>query len=401
MLTMLPQFTMANFIHKVPRVLVAISTIYKARRDKLQGVLKYAQLNGPWDVQVLANHPYITRFASFKNWSPDGIIRDGTNPLPFHYPKISDIPIVLLDTASDSAKGHSCVNNDPRQISGSVAEYYLRHGFKHFAFVGAVPEATWSRDRAKAFVERLAQSGHQCTLYRPRHANDWGLEQQHMSAWLLSLPKPCGLMAAMDIRGKQVLDTCLSVGIRVPEDIAVIGVDNDDAICENTTPTLSSVLPDFERCGYLAAELLDRLMRNKKKSSTMIIYPVKRIVHRLSSQDLKNSNRLAVSAIEFIRLNACAGITVTDVVRHLNVSRRLAEVRFREARGHSILSEIQHHRLDRVCTLLRETSLPIGEIGERCGYATETYLKTLFKKRFGVTMRDYRRSQTRFKLPVP
>jgi AraC-like DNA-binding protein len=95
--------------------------------------------------------------------------------------------------------------------------------------------------------------------------------------------------------------------------------------------------------------------------------------------------------VEFIRLNACAGITVMDVARHLNVSRRLAELRFREAQGHSLLDEIQHHRLERVCALLRETNLPIGEIGRRCGYQTETYLKVLFKTRFNVTMREYRK----------
>jgi LacI family transcriptional regulator len=123
-----------------------------------------------------------------------------------------------------------------------------------------------------------------------------------------------------------------------------------------------------------------------------LTYGVQRIVHRLSSQDMKQSSRLAVSAMEFIRLNACEGITVMDVVRHLNVSRRFAELRFRETRGHSILDEIQRHRLERVRSLLRETTLPIGEIGERCGYPTETYLKTLFKKRFGMTMRAYRKA---------
>jgi LacI family transcriptional regulator len=234
-------------------------------------------------------------------------------------------------------------------------------------------------------------AGFPCALYKPQHADDWGLEQEYMRAWLTALTKPCGLMAAMDIRGKQVLDTCALAGIRVPEEISVVGVDNDETICENTTPTLSSVLPDFEGAGYMAAELLDRLMRSSKRQAVRLTYDVKRIVHRLSSQDMKQSSRLAVSAMEFIRLNACAGITVTDVVRYLNVSRRFAELRFREARGHSILDEIQSHRLDRVRALLRETDLPIGEIGERCGYLTETYLKTLFKKRFGVTMRDYRK----------
>jgi len=384
---------MSKFLHKVPRVLVAVSTVYKARRDKLQGILKYAQMNGPWDVQMLEDHPYIAKLGSFKHWRPDGIIRDGTNPLTLPSVHTSKIPIVLLDTASAPTQGCSCVNNDPHQISGAVADYYLRQGFKRFAYVGSVPVAVWSKARAEAFVARLAKAGHACALYKPQHANDWGLEQKHMRAWLSALPKPCGLMAAMDIRGKQVLDTCVLAGIRVPEEISVIGVDNDETICENTTPTLSSVFPDFEGSGYMAAELLDRLMRSRKRQTIQLTYDVKRIVHRLSSQDIKQSSRLAVSAMEFIRLNACAGITVMDVARHLKVSRRFAELRFREACDHSILDEIQHHRLERVRTLLHETNLPIGAIGERCGYPTETYLKTLFKKRFDMTMREYRKGR--------
>ncbi len=382
---------MSKFLQKIPHVLVALSTVQKARRDKLQGVLKYAQFNGPWDVQMLEDHPYIAKLGSFKHWRPDGIIRDGTDPLPLPAVRTAGIPTVLLDATPPLPRGRSSVNNDPKQIAETVADYDLQQGFKQFAYVGSVPASAWSQARAGAFADRVGKAGLPCALYVPQHANDWGLEQQHMRAWLTALPKPCALMAALDLRAKQVLDTCALAGIRVPEEISVIGVDNDETICENTTPTLSSVLPDFEGCGYMAAQLLDRLMRSTRHQTVRLTYGVKRIVHRLSSQDMKQSSRLAVSAMEFIRLNACAGITVKDVVRHLNVSRRFAELRFREARGHSILDEIQHHRLERVRALLRETALPIGEIGDRCGYPTETYLKTLFKKRFGITMRDYRK----------
>lgn len=382
---------MAKFLQKIPHVLVALSTIYKARRDKLQGVLRYAQLNGPWDIQILEEHPYIAKLGSFRHWQPDGIICDGMNPLPLPSLPAAEIPTVLVDTDLPPPYGQYCVNNDPSMIAGTVAEYFIRQGFKQFAYVHSIPESSWSLSRGKAFTACVTKKGYACALYEPRHANDWGLEQKYMRAWLKALPKPCGLMTAMDIRGKQVLDTCTLAGIRVPEEISVIGVDNDETICENTTPTLSSVLPDFEGGGYMAAELLDRMMRSVNIKPVHLTYDVKRIVHRLSSQDLKNSSRLTISAMEFIRLNACAGITVMDVVRHLNVSRRFAELRFREARGCSILEEIQQKRLERVRTFLRETLLPISEVGERCGYQTETYLKTLFKKRFGITMREYRK----------
>jgi len=382
---------MSKFLSAIPRVLVVLSTVHKPRRDKLQGILQYARLHGPWDVQTVEAHPYITRVGSLKHWQPAGIIKDGTYPPPFRNPlALRRIPTVLVDTDGRRSQRCCCVDHDSRQTAAGVADYYLRLGLEQFAFVGSVPRCFWSVARAEGFVGRLAQHGHGCTVYQPKHGRDWGLEQEHMRRWLLGLPRPCGIMAAMDLRAKQVLDTCRIAGIRVPDEMVVIGVDNDETICENTTPTLSSALPDFERGGYMAAELLDQLMRNARRKPVRLTYGLNRIVARQSTQRFRVSNPVASAAVEFIRLNACAGITVRDVATHLRVSRRLAELRFREACGRSILEEIRHCRLERVCLLLRETNLPISEIGERCGYETETYLKTLFKASFGMTMRAYR-----------
>jgi LacI family transcriptional regulator len=383
---------MSRFLNAVPRVLIALSTVQKARRDKLQGILKYARLNGPWDVQMVEDHPYIPRLGSFRNWQPDGLIRDGSEPLPLlGIRRARRIHTVLLDTALPPRRTAFCVNHDSRQTGECAADDFMRQGLRHFAYVGSLPQALWSDVRAEAFADRLRQSGHACAVYAPEHADDWGLEQKHMRKCLASLPKPCGVLVALDLRAKQVLDTCRAARIRVPEELSVIGVDNDETVCENTTPKLSSVLPDFEGGGYRAAELLDRLMRRAVRKPVQLSYGVLRIVHRQSSRDVPLLSRMAAEAIRFIQLNACAGIAVSDVSAHLRVSRRLAELRFRESRGHSILEEIQRCRLERVCALLRETDLPIGAVGERCGYPTENHLKALFKARFGATMRAYRK----------
>lgn len=385
---------MPRFLPTIPRVLVVLSTVHKARRDKLQGILKYVRLHGPWDVQTVEAHPHIARLGSFKNWQPDGMIRDGSYPIPFRGLRALKIPTVLLDTNGRRTGRCFCVDHDSRRTAEAVADYYLRQGLEQFAFVGSVPRCFWSTARAEGFASRLAEHGHGCAIYQPKNGMDWGLEQEHMRRWLLSLPRPCGIMAAMDLRAKQVLDTCRLAEIRVPDELMVIGVDNDETICENTLPPLSSALPDFERGGYMAAELLDRLMRKTQRRAVQLAYGLNRIVIRQSTQRFRVPNPVATAVLEFIRLNACAGITVKDVVKHVKVSRRLAELRFREACGHSILDEIRHCRLDRVCVLLRETNLPIGEIGKRCGYENETYLKTLFKRRFGATMRAYRKHPT-------
>lgn len=375
----------------IPRVLIALPTVQKACRDKLKGVLRYAQRHGPWDVQTLEDHPFIARLGTFKNWHPDGLIRGSRDLLPANSADRIGVPTVVFDYGPTVSPYKWSVTHDANLIGTTVADAFFACGLINFGFVGSVPEFYWSQSRATAFAKRVEELGYACAFYRPRYAEDWGIEQHYLRKWLEALPKPCGVMVAVDLRAKQVLDTCLAAGIRVPEAIAVIGVDNDETVCEHTVPTLSSVLPDFEGGGYLAAELLDRLMRDAQTEPIHLSYGVRQVVHRQSSQYVLNTNRLASTAAEYIRLNACKGITVPDVASHLRVSRRLAEVRFRETYGRSLLDEIQRCRLEQVCILLRETRLPIREIGEECGYETENYLKTRFKKIFGMTMREYRK----------
>jgi LacI family transcriptional regulator len=196
----------------------------------------------------------------------------------------------------------------------------------------------------------------------------------------------------MDNRGRQVLDACSWADISVPQDIAVLSVDNDEDLCETTTPPMSSILLDAERASYEAARHLDELMRRATRKRCIITYGPSHVVSRPSTDVSHVSDVVVVHALEFIALNACAGIGVPDVVRHVRTSRRLAELRFRRELGHTILDEIQHVRLGRVCTLLRETNQPIGEIIRACGFDSESHVSTLFRRRFGGTMRDYRKN---------
>jgi LacI family transcriptional regulator len=347
-------------------------------------------LNGPWDIQLLEDRPFIAKLGKLRNWHPAESSPRAYEAVELLSSRTRKIPTVFLDAVSPRAQRHS-VDQEPRIISESVADFYLGQGLTNFAYVDSAPRSHWSATRADAFRARLKQYGYDCVVYEPKYLEDWGLEQKQMLTWLVSLSKPCGVMAALDSQAKQVLDICLTAGIRVPEDIAVIGVDNDETVCENTTPTLSSVLPDFEGGGYLAADMLDRLMRGLRRKPEHLTYGTKRIVHRQSSQYVRVLSELAASAVEFIRVNACAGIAVPDVAKALHVSRSVLEKDFNRTLRHSVLDEIQNRRLERLCLLLRETTFPIGEIGERCGYPTETYLKRLFRKRFGTTMREYRK----------
>jgi len=387
---------MTTFLKTIPRVLVMIApTSQKVLREKTCGIMRYARLHGPWELQFIDDSPFVVKLSTLRNWRPDGIItRLSPGELSSLIKTPRKIPTVYFDAHATLPKRHASVHHDVRRASEAVADFFVGQGLRHFAYVASasVPQPFWSSERGASFAARLRQRGFDCPVYCPRNTEDWGLEQKHLRDWLLARPKPCGLFAAFDPLAKQVLDTCLAAQIRVPEEIAVIGVDDDETICENTAPTLSSVQSDFECGAYLAAELLDKLMRRKLRQPVALTYGFKQIVHRQSSQFVPKMSRLVASALEFIRLNACEGIAVADIARHLKVSRSHIEKQFKKALGRSVLHEIQTRRLERLCVLLRETALPIGEIGERCGYGTEAYLKRLFRKTYGVTMREYRKN---------
>ena len=210
--------------------------------------------------------------------------------------------------------------------------------------------------------------------------------------WLLNIPKPAAVMTAWDTRATQVLNLCQEARIKVPRQIAVLGVDNDELLDESCVPPLTSILPDHEKLGYAAARELERLMsgRAHRGAKPFLIRPVK-VVERESAVASTPTAHILSRALDFIRKNAVKGIKVDDVAKALGISRRLADLRFQQFSGETINEVITRHKLDAVKKLLATTNRPIKVISESCGYTDLAYLKTLFKRRFGCTMRDWRR----------
>ena len=199
----------------------------------------------------------------------------------------------------------------------------------------------------------------------------------------------------MDVRGRQVLDVCLTANIDVPRDISVLGVDNDELICEATTPPLSSIKLDTERMGYESARLLDSLLRRTGRAArraARMFAPI-RVVSRRSTDAVQVKDELVSEALSFIWLNAQSPIGVPDIVRHVGVSRRLLEIRFRQVMKHTLQNELQRTRLKRVRILLAETNLSISAIAEACGFSNESYLGKVFRRAFHTTMSRYRASR--------
>lgn len=395
------------------RVLGVLYAAEKSGRDKLQGVLRYAHEKGDWDLHIFKHYSQEDSLGRLRDdldrqgsRTVDGIVLSNiqdTTLLTYILNRFPIAPVIFLDSNAPAVRTaltrrrHLLVTLDPRAIGQTALDHFVRQGFRHLAYVGTTDVRDWSRDRGAAFARKARAAGFDCQMYERMTGNPSliGNEPERMRAWLAQLPKPAGVLAANDDRAKETMDLCASAGLRVPHDVAVLGVDNDEIVCENTSPRLSSILPDFEGGGYLVAGRLNALMTGMAQAgATGAHYGVKQVVQRASSVYIQPSNPVATAMLEFVRDQACSGIGVMDVARHLRVSRRLAEVRFREAYGCSILEKIQEIRLERVRSLLGEGHLPISEIGARCGYSTENYLKGLFKRRFGMTMRDYRRRVT-------
>ncbi len=394
---------MPKIFTQTPRVVVILETCVQPDREKLDGIFKYVRLYGPWHLHIIQNRVGEQRLAHFAAWRADGVIV-GQSMLDMEEALArARVPLVLIDPlprhlapGSPFAR-FSVVRNDAKQVGAAAADLFLKHGFSNFAYVGEVLDRPWSQGRGQGFAGRLSESGCSCQIYpslTAREKRDWAVEQAKLTRWLAGLPKPVALFAAMDIRARQVLETCLINGIKVPDDVAILGVDNDEQLCLGSFPTLSSIECDMGACGFMAAQLLDEQMRGKRRRKAELSYGVKRTVSRQSTRALQPvQDTLVTRAIEFIRLNACEGIGVPDVVAHLKVSRRLAELRFRHACGRSILDEIQNIRLERVRRLVTETDYPVREITDRSGFQTDDHLRRMFKRAYGMSMRECRREK--------
>ena len=367
-------------------------------RERLAGVYRYAKMAG-WQVCVAEyGRNFESVPAALKFWHPDGLIVEGgyTELANFRRADFRGYPVVFCDArASRMRRPYSGVAHDSSVTAMLAAKELISLGFSDYAFVGNLQPRDWSDHRRNVFAKAVAVAGGRLNVFESSAVQDLDAFRDRLSPWLSALPRPCGLLAANDATADIVLRQLRNRRIKVPEDIAVVGIDNDTLICENTTPTLTSVAPDFERSGYLAAEMLDARMNDRSVKDELRTFTALQVVHRGSTRILKRKDDAIKKALEFIREKAAEGVSPRDVIERIGGSRRQTEYRFRDFVGKSIGEEILAVRLETAKKLLADPSIPIGAVAERCGYSDDSLLRRAFKSATGLSLSEYRKSLTR------
>ena len=326
-------------------------------------------------------------------WKPSGCILEGSGNLIVGSDSCASVPVVHIDpddkTLADPAA--HVVTNDSEQIADLAVAELAKTECSHFAFIGWTHRVGWSRRRERRFCERLKRMGRRFSVMN----DPWTLGNKadfvsRLRPFLGNLPKPCGVFAANDDFAAAILDVCRMDGIGVPGDVFVVGVDDEPAVCDNLRPSLSSVRPDFVGAGRLAARLLVRLMDNPQLKAEKRVYPPIGITTRLSTRCVAARSERVLAALDLIRREACGGLKASDVVKAFGASERQAEIEFKAATGKRITEEITDVRLEHVMELLSRPSQSITPIANFCGWDSAIYLKRLFKRRTGMTMREWR-----------
>ncbi len=384
-------------MREIPKVALLIETARGFGRDFLLGIARYSRLHGPWSFHITPGD-FKQAVPKMKQWGGTGIIARIPDRQVADAILSANVPTIALGLSDEQLRPgnplgeFSDISSDATEVARFAAEHLLDRQLTRFAYVG-VEGGAWSGRREKAFCSFLAERGFHPQVYRqPERPRDrtWEREQELLAQWIRQLPTPIGLFACDDDRGREVLEACSLAGLRVPEEVAVVGVDNDEVFCELADPPLSSVALNAKTAGYRAAALLDGMMQGRIRKPQRILVEALRVVTRRSSDVVAVDDIDIAAALQFIHREKDHGFSVEDVVREVTVSRRNLERRFREAVGRTILEEIQLVRLERAKRLLVETKYPVSKIASMAGFGSAGYFTQFFQKHVGKTPRKYR-----------
>ena len=384
-------------------VVIALRMAGIAGQDKLNGIFEYLSEGPRWNLAI-----YRTRHEFTAETVRKEIARGATGfivGLPeaedaFHEIAACKLPTVLMNVGSASFAKRTdvlTIKSDAEAVGRTAANTLLKQGiYKSYGYVGYPTDDDWSRARGRSFRDTLEKAGFIARMFDITHFQGETESRTALRQWLKSLPKPCGVMAACDDRAYEVLDVCHEASLKIPNDVGLLGVNNDPILCENAEPPISSIQPDFKREGYLAAQLLDRAMSCKRSPGTKsptVFVGIKQVVLRGSTVAVSNTGKMIQRALAFIARNATRKISVPDVARHLKVSRSLLDMRFKELQHETVHAAIIRIRLDEVKHRLKTSADTIDQISADCGWENPNTLKALFRNTTGHSMSSWRNSE--------
>ncbi len=372
---------------RLPHVALLIETSRSYGRGVLVGVRRYLSEHGPWSAYLETRSLESQGPTWLRGWKGDGILsRTGSAALARRL-RATSVPVVELRSSRLLPRA-PWVGVDNRALGEMVATHLLDRGFRSFGLL-ALGGEDFFRERCENFVSTLKDRGFRCDVL-PAPRGPWEVQQRDLVRWVRGLPRPAGVMACTDQLGFWLLDACTRAGIAVPEEIAVVGVENDEALCAMSRPPLSSVALPTERIGYEAARILDRLMRGRSVPKTRLSIEPLGVVARQSSDVVAVGDPRLASALRHIREHACAGIGVDDVLRAAPMSRSSLERGLRRVLGRSPHDELLRVRLDAAKRLLAETDLKLSAVAQRSGFRHVQRLCERFRAQFGETPGRYR-----------
>lgn len=377
------------------KILILIDYSSEFSRRLLKGLIQYSKEHGPWIFYRLPSY-YKTLYGKegivkwAKEWEADAIVArwddDSTEIL-----ESLNIPI-LLQNYKDRSPYFSNLTGDYFGTGEMAAQFFIKRRYRNFAFYGS-KGVVWSRERAAGFKSQVERVGGKYHYFESENLNEDGWSNSHtqLDKWLLSLPKPVGLFACDDNFALKVSQICKITNIRIPEDISLLGVDNDDLICNLSDPPISSIVTDVEKGGYEAGRLIDRMTSGEIKEPFNIIIRPTRLELRKSTEKYDIANEYIAQIVHFIEDNFVSDINIEDLTKQVPLSRRNLEVKFKDEMGTSIYQFILSCRIDYFAHLLATTQRTLFDLALESGFNDCKNIARIFKKIKGCTPIEYRK----------
>lgn len=376
-------------------MILLIPAVQEYDRALRRGIIEFAERHGPWTFYeeppvYLGSLTSRQRLHTMRNWNGKGIL---VGYARYAEVKRLRLPMVVAMGTRRLDASHCQIVTADREIGQLGASTFLELGLRHFAFCG-LEGLKFSDERRIGFIQKIEDAGYSVHLYSSAIRNRcdyWYAEMRRLAHWLSGLPKPAGLMACNDDRARMLLEICRTRNIRVPDEVAVLGVDNDEQVCKSASPPLSSIALAAERGGYEAAALLASIMAGKSPASRVIVVSPTHVVCRQSTDLLAIQDDTMARALRFIRDHSNRKVKVADLAKATGLSRRALQDRFKHFLGRTPMQEVHRCRSEHIARLLVETNMTVGQIGEISGFEVEAHVARFFSSQTGMTPLAYRK----------